>query len=386
MGKQVQGLAALAGSPFRHVLRLLGVEQDTLAQAKDLAANYQQLVGEPDRIAPLLAPLGWVFHGLAHVEAYGAAATLVEQGKVEEAEELLIAIYNEDDHAFIRFYHRVISLYEGDEARREIGLARLRLLDEAYELHKEERYAAAIPLVLAQIDGIFIDMTAKPAKYFYDAKNPNLVDDVTLAGHPQGLKALSKLMGESAPTTTISDKLTRQGILHGRVLAYGTLRNATKSWAALLAVIEAVGPPAQELNEQAAEAHEQRYAGSNEVDEFGGRLDRRGFDAAHGLLNSVHLYQHGHLKRTGRFAANRAELDPAAALLDRYDAGLEMRLDDDGGYWAWTETPTGVVFGIAARDEDFNNYWVFVAVEAPPGGVDVDDRWKHILEAYYPDW
>jgi hypothetical protein len=254
IGNEARGLAALAGSPFKHILRLLGVEQDTLDQAKDLAASYERLVGEPDRIAPLLAPLGWVFHGLAHVEAYGAAATLVERGKIEEAEKLLVATYNEDDHAFIRFYHRVISLYQGDEFRREIGLARLRLLNEAYELHKEGRYAAAIPLVLAQIDGIFIDMTARPAKYFYDSRNPKLVDDITLAGHPQGVKALSKLMGENAPTTVISDKLTRQGILHGRVLAYGTLRNSTKTWAALLAVIEAVGPRVQELNKHASEA------------------------------------------------------------------------------------------------------------------------------------
>jgi hypothetical protein len=385
-GKQAQGLALLARSPFGRVLRWLGVEQETLDQAQEFAANYKRLVSEPDRIAPLLAPLGWIFHGLAHVEAYGAAATLVEQGKVDEAEELLVETYNEDDQAFIRFYHRVISLYQGDEARREIGLARLRLLDEAYELHKEERYAAAIPLVLAQIDGIFIDMTAKPAKYFYDSKNPNLVDDVTLAGHPHGLKALSMLMGENAPTTVISNKLTRQGILHGRVLAYGTLRNSTKTWAALLAVIEAVDPRAQELNKQAAEEHERRYAGSKDVDEYGMRLDRRGFDEAHGLLNSVHLYQHGYFTRTGHFTADRKALDPDGILLGRYEGELGMRLDEEGGYWAWALTTTGVVFGIAARDGDFN-YWVYFADGEPPeGGVGADERWKHITESHYPDW
>jgi hypothetical protein len=387
VGKHAQGLAALARSPFGRVLRWLGVEQETLDEAKKLAANFKKLVSEPDRIAPLLAPLGWVFHGLAHVEAYGAAAMLVEEGKVEEAEEVLVETYNKDDHAFIRFYHRVISLYQGDEERRKIGLERVRLLDEAYELHKEGRYAAAIPLVLAQIDGIFIDMTAKPAKYFYDSKNPNLVDDITLAGHPQGLKALSELMGKNASKTVVSDRLTRQGILHGRVLAYDTLRNATKTWAALLAVIEAVGPRAQELNQQAAEAHDQRFAGSKEVDEYGTRLDRRGFDEAHGLLNSVHVYQHGQRQHKGRFAGDRKGLDPDGSLLKRYDSPLEMRLADDGGYWAWTETPTGVVFGIAARDDDFNNYWVYVAEEPPTGEVGEDERWRHITDPELsPDW
>ncbi len=386
VGKQAQGLAALAGTPFGRVLRWLGVDQQTLDQAKELAGNYAKLVSEPDRIAPLLAPLGWVFHGLAHVEAYGAAATLVEQGKVGEAEELLVETYNEDDHAFIRFYNRVWSLYQGDEQRREIGLARQRLLDEGYELHKEGRYAGAIAIILAQIDGIFIDMTEKPAKYFYDPKNPNLVDDVTLAGHPQGLKALSELMSREQRNTVISDKLTRQGIVHGRVLAYDTLRNSTKVWAALLAVIEAVGPRAKELNEKAAVDREQRWAGSNQTDEWGRRRDRRGFDAAHGLLNSVHLYQHGYFKRTGGFARDRKTLDPDGSLLGRYKAELEMHLAEDGGYWAWTGTTPGVVFGIAARDDDFNNYWVYVAEGPPCGGIDEDERWEHILEADYPDW
>jgi hypothetical protein len=63
VGKQAAGIAALAGSPFGRVLRWLGVEQETLDQAKEAVATYRRLVSEPDRIAPLLAPLGWVFHG-----------------------------------------------------------------------------------------------------------------------------------------------------------------------------------------------------------------------------------------------------------------------------------------------------------------------------------
>lgn len=386
-GKQAKGLALLAGSPFGRVLRWLGVDQETLDQAKELTATYQKLISSPDRIADLLGPLGWIPHNLAHAEAYDAAAALVEEGKAEEAEELLVKTYNEDDYVFIRFYHRVFSLYHGDEARREVGLARSRLLDEAYELHKEGRYAGAIALVLAQIDGIFIDMTGKPTKTFYNSDNPNLVDDVTIAGHPRGLKALSELMSREQRKTVVSDKLTRQGIMHGRVLAYDTLRNATKVWAALLAVIEAVGPRAQELNAQAAAAHEQHYAGSEEVDEWGMRLDRRGFDAAHGLLNSVHLYQHGHFKNKGRFAPDRKALDPDGSLHKRYEAEFKMGIEKDGGYWAWTETPTEVVFGIAARDDDFNNHWVYVAEEPPTGGVHEDDRWQHITDPELsPDW
>jgi hypothetical protein len=384
MGKKAAGLAALAGSPFGHVLRWLGVEQQTLDRAKQLRAQYERLVSEPERIAPLLAPLGWVFHGLAHVEAYGAAATLVEHGKVEEAEALLVETYNEDDQAFIRFYHRVVSLYQGNERRREIGLARHGLLDEAYQLHCDAHYAGAISIVLAQIDGIFIDLTGKPAKTFYNSANPNLVDDITIAGHPQGLKALSELMSADQRKTVVTNKLTRQGILHGRVLGYGTLRNSTKVWAALLAVIEAVGPRAKQLNADAASAHERRWTGSDAIDEWGRRRDRRGFDTAKLLLHDVHLYQHGHFLRHGSFAPNQATLDPAGKLLRKGRTEIELTPD---GYYAYATTPTGVVFGMAARNHDFNDQWIYVDEEPPTGGIGDDERWRHITDSELsPDW
>lgn len=181
-------------------------------------------------------------HGLAHAEAYSAAASLAERGRTEDAEELLVRTYNEDNFAFIRFYHRVMSLYQEDERWNRIGLARLRLLDQAYDLHREERYAGAIALVLAQIDGIFIDKTDRPARSFFEFRKAELVDDATLVGHPLGLLQLSKLLGEEQRTTLIGDKLNRHGVVHGRLLGFDTLRNSTKMWAALLCVIEGVGP------------------------------------------------------------------------------------------------------------------------------------------------
>jgi hypothetical protein len=380
--KKANDLARLANSRLGRVL--LRTTPETREQATKLAHDIEHLASEPERIATALSPLGWIYHGLAHLEAYGEAATLVEQGKPEEAEEFLAKTYNEEDHAFIRFYNRIFSLYQGDEQRHAIGSERRRLLDEAYELHKEGRYAAAIPLVLAQIDGIFIDMTEKPAKYFYNPKNPNLVDEVTLAGHPLGLKALSELMSREQRKTVVSDELTRQGILHGRVLGYDTLRNSTKVWAGLLAVIEAMQPRAAELNKKAAEEHERRYAGSKEIDEWGMRLDRRGFDEAKFLLQDVHLYQHGYFERHGRFAPDRKRLDPHGKLLRAGE--LEIRLSN-GGFYALVPTPTGVIFGIAEPDNDYNNFWAYVGEEPPRGSIDEDDRWKHITDPdISPDW
>jgi hypothetical protein len=60
----------------------------------------------------------------------------------------------------------------------------------------------------------------------------------------------------------------------------------------------------------------------------------------------------------------------------------------EGGpeYWSWAKTPTDMVFGIAARDDDFNNYWIYVADGDEPRGGAGSAGWKHILEADFPDW
>jgi hypothetical protein len=377
LGRRVKELATIARPPYASELGRLGVDQTTIDEASGATESYERLVSSPDRIARLLGPLGWIPHGLADVEAYDAAAALVEQGEVDEAEESLVRAYNDDDHACIRFYNRVSSLYQGDEPRRAIGRERRRLLDEAFELHTEGRYAGAISIVLTQIDGIFIDTMGKPAKYFFDPRNPNLVDDVTIAGHPLGLQALSELLARPQHRTVISNKLTRPGILHGRVLAYDTLANATKVWAALLAVMEGVGPRAQELNEQAAADYVRRWTGSDARDEWEMRRDQRGFAEAKRLLHTVHSYQFGWYKRHGRFTTDIQSLDPSGKLESNDDLVLGGGAES---YWSWMPTATGIGFGVAAIDGEFTNYWVYVAKEPPTGGIAEDARWRHITD------
>lgn len=136
---------------------------------------------------------------------------------------------------------RLFNIYSGDEEREAIGTGRQRLLQEALALHREGRYAASIPMVFAQIDGIFLDITGeKITDYFFKPKNPNLIDNETLAGHPLGPQALSELMSKRVETTGATGELVRHGIVHGRELAYDSLVNSTKAWTALFAVIEGV--------------------------------------------------------------------------------------------------------------------------------------------------
>ena len=382
-GGEQEQMARFFGSP---VGRLLGrVAKVPAGQVKGLVAQYERLTAEPDRIAAALAPLGWIFFESAPFEEYALAATLVEEGRAADAEELLVRKWNDDEILRKWPVHRLVGLYGGEEEQIEIREARQRLLWKALDLHHAGEYAAAIPIVLAQIDGVFIDFTSKPAKEFFDPRNPNLVDDVTLAGHPLGLQALSKLMSQTVKTTTTGDTLSRHGILHGRVLGYDTVENATKVWTALLAVIDALKPRSDELNETLRLEREDRYAGSKELDEEGRRLDRRGFDAAKKLLFDVSAYQHGVYQKRGRYAADREELDPSSNLLGAHE--FELRTSDDGQkYWAWVVTPTGFVFGMAGRGGD-RPVWQYQGDEPPVGGIDSEADWRHVARDPAPsEW
>src|SRR5438445_8000606 len=98
--KQADALDKLSRAPSRQVLRTLDVPEATLDKIQETHLAYDRLISEVERTAVVLGPLGWIAHGLAHVEAYSAAADLAEQGRVEEAEELLVRTYNDDNFAF----------------------------------------------------------------------------------------------------------------------------------------------------------------------------------------------------------------------------------------------------------------------------------------------
>lgn len=381
-GEQGQ-MARFFASPLGRLLgRLAKVPP---GEVKALVSQYERLTTEPDRIAAALSPLGWIFFESAPFDEYAMAATLVEQGKIDEAEELLVRRWNDDETLLKWPVHRLVGLYGGEDERVKIREGRQRLLWKALDLHRQGEYVASIPMVLTQIDGVFVDFTSKPAKEFFDPGNPNLVDEVTLAGHPLGLKVLSKLMSQTVKRTTLDDTLSRHGILHGRVLGYGTVENATKVWAALLAVIDALKPRADELNEKLAAEREARYSGSKELDDYGRRLDRRGFDQAKQLLFEISGYEFGTHKRTGHYAAHRRELDPSGILLDGKD--FELRATDDGHeYWAWVVTPTGFVFGLAGRAGDYA-VWQYEGDEPPVGGIGSTADWRHVAtDEAPPNW
>jgi hypothetical protein len=382
-GGETEQMARFFASPVGRLLgRFAGVPAENV---KGLVTQYEFLTTAPDRIAASLGPLGWVFFESAPMEEYVAAATLVEEGNADEAQRLLIDFWNNDTMWQEWPINQLVGLYGFEDERIAIREERQRLLRQALEHHRRREYAASIPITLAQMDGIFKDFTGKSSREFFDPGNPELVDDETLAGHPAGLQALSKMMSRGLKEAAATGSFFRHAILHGQELGYDTEANSTKIWTALFAVVDAMKPRAKRLNERLKQELEARYTGSNEVDEEGRRLDRRGFEEAQSLLWDVNAYQYGHYERTGSYTADRRDLDRAGWL--KKQPHVELRTSNDcHEYWAWVETPTGIVFAVANRNGQ-HGMWQYQGETSPEGGVSSGADWRDLNSGDSPaDW
>jgi hypothetical protein len=383
-GGETGQMARFFSSPVGRLLaRVAGVRAE---DAKELRAQYERLMSAPDHIAGAVGSLGWIFFESAPVEEYVGAATLVEQGEPDKAEQLLVEFWNSDARWQERPIHRLFGLYGADDDEL-VGIreGRERLLRKALDYHRQGEYAASIPITLAQMDGIFKDFTGKSSKEFFDPRNPELVDDETLAGHPLGLQALSKMMSRGLKKSGSTGSFFRHAILHGQELGYDTQLNSTKIWAALLAVIDAMKPRADRMAKERQTEHERRIAGSKEVDTDGRRVDNRGFYEAKGLLLELAGYEQFFYKGKGRYAASRDELASLGFTLRGPE--FEIAVEPDGReYRAWVETPGQYFFAIAGRDgEQVAN--IYEGEEPPLGGLDSGADWRNFRDdPAPPNW
>ena len=284
---------------------------------------------------------------------------------------------------------RMHGLYGGHPDWDGRAHARQRLVHEALECHREARFATAIPVVLAQLDGVVLDLTSDRPKTFFSRKGlpKHLVDDVTLAGHPAGIQTLSQLMTPTVKQTTLTATTTlrRNGVMHGRDLAYDSKLFSTQAFVALLATLEWATPIAREQADQALSAHRARWQGSRERDERGRLHDTRGFEEAKRLLGYMRGQQHRRFDETGAYAASQTELDPHDAIFE--GVRVEVAVSEDRGtYWSWTASTTGYVFGVAGRDGDWSG-WEFADWSPPNAGPDDEPRWRSLAaDEPHPDW
>ena len=182
----------------------------------------------PDRFNELFAAKGWICVGSAlSVTLMQDAIALAEAGKDEDAEQLLIDWFTEDN----------IRLFAITRARR-FHQARLRddQLTEALKLFLEERYIAAVPLILIACDGLASDVSG--VSPFSEKADLTVYDSIT--GHATGLPNLIGLLVKGAYKSR-DDELSipeRHKILHGRALGYANKTVCAKAWLLMMALVD----------------------------------------------------------------------------------------------------------------------------------------------------
>lgn len=399
MRRRAEGLAALARPPWTEYLRALGVSPDDLARARALLNEHEARLSGLDSDADVLATHGWLLFELSPHDAYRDAAALIRDGHVDDAEQRIVHAWNDHDCGMLRLAtHRVDGLYvdfdadyDTDPDGLQVGQARAAIIEQAIECHRDGRYAAAINLALAQIDGIVADFSDRGHGFFARDRHThepreNLTDDTTLAGHPRALLALARVLTETCDSTQTSGRLQRHGIIHGREFGYGTRRNSTQAFATLLAVIVWAQPIARARIDAANAEREAAHAGTDDRDANGRRLWRAGFVEAKRRLHALADYQDRFHDQHGRYAASVDEIDPDRLLREDFPNAATAAAPDRQTYWAWAHTGSEYVFALAGTAGEAIR-WSYAGAKVPDAGPGSDIDWRHPVEdPAHPDW
>lgn len=207
--------------------KIKAAADDLLEQAK--------ILDVPDRFNEAFANQGWIATGSFSMTAMHAALDHHANGRADDAQKAIVEWFDEGN----------ISLFCIQRSRRYHD-ADLRddQLKEALKLYLEERYMAAVPLILIACDGMASDV----AGYSPFKSDADLSCFDSIVGHDSALPALMKKLttGVRKSSNEPLDLPNRNGILHGRSLGYANKELCAKAWMLLLALVDWASDKASE--------------------------------------------------------------------------------------------------------------------------------------------
>jgi len=206
----------------------IGIKNEKISEAfkkfPDLYRQTEELVNMPDRFNEHFSKSGWVAYESLNTKLMKEAVYLADDGKLDEANNLIAEYYNEETLKFGLTRMKGIEEYH----------PRYELAEKAKEDYLAGRYHACVPVVLTIIDGIVNDIEQKG----FFAKGVDLTAWDSIAAHSSGLQELSALFNKARKKTN-TETITvpyRHGILHGRDLGYANKVVAAKTWATLFTI------------------------------------------------------------------------------------------------------------------------------------------------------
>lgn len=369
---------AFIGNPiFRSLGRALGVDIDRI----DALHREARASAIATLKAAAFAKFGWTVLARApNRGAYSEAVRLWEETRSEAVVDECLTRWWNDGATYLRgTFGPMLPLAGRHEPTLELLLARKRLLQKALSHHESGDYEASVLIVLSQIDGLVIDFTEPPFGFFWRPRDREFEDEATVAGMPVVLRAVWRAVIRVAHETSLSEAFERAPIIHGRHLGFGTQTNSTKAFALLSGVIEWLRPKAHEMTERWQTDLEARYAGSDDVDDEGRRLDRRGFGETRASLRWLAIRESNEHGEYGTFRADLENMFPGDGVgmmtgaMSRRDAIRLTAADDRKSWWAWAKTDSEFCFGIAGSGGVRGN--AYYAGVGPPGPPGEDERW-----------
>ncbi len=226
--KNLQNLIndANALAQISNILSAFNIDLDI--NIKELSRSTKAIATIADKFNSIFSSYGWIATEDMSIPMMEQAITIFSREGIEKAENFLCKSF--DDDYFSLHSPRMQAIWVWKDTPRP------RLLNLAYNDHKQGRYYASIPVVLAQIDGLCYDTNEKS---FFDKKSSLIIKN-TVAAHETGLQRLSKKISKgNGEIKTRTDPLSfpyRHGILHGRELAYDNELVSTKCFFMLFAL------------------------------------------------------------------------------------------------------------------------------------------------------
>jgi hypothetical protein len=219
--KTIKQIATLL-SPFSKTAKDI---KKALEGLNDLEIDFKKISKSPDQFNKYFGDLGWIAHESMNQDLMLECIELAKVNDLKTAEEKLTEYYTSDN-----LEHLIRDLKRTPEFFRRYELIRF-----AYEDTIANRFHAVVPVVLIVIDGSVNDLD-KNKGFFTDTTNLTAWDSI--AAHSSGLTKLRDILNKGRNRTNeASISLPyRNGIMHGRDIAYSNKHVAAKCWLALIAI------------------------------------------------------------------------------------------------------------------------------------------------------
>jgi hypothetical protein len=201
-----------------------------LSDAKQIANDARHMVAARRRFTELFGGRGWIAFEMMNHDALREAVALAETVGLDDAEAFLVAHYTAD---VVRQHLRFMVAVEHYRPRAD-------LLDLAADDYEQGRFHASVPVVLAQIEGLYQDVARDTFFRRTRKQGADMVAWGSISAAPGGLPDIAVLLSAPRTRTELApiDVPYRHGILHGRDLGYGNRTVAAKAWATLFALRE----------------------------------------------------------------------------------------------------------------------------------------------------